>query len=104
MTTVFIAQPWQGRTEEEVIRERCAIADKLRQIYGEIEIIANFSPALNAINGPIAVRAFAKEVEMLSDARVAAFGPGWSGDRGCRALHVVCKAFGMTVVEYGSLG
>lgn len=95
MKVVCIVQAMNGRSEDEIISERNAIAHKLQSALGEIEVIPSLTPAADAINGRVAVRLLAKELTLLSDADIAVFGAQWDSSRMCAALHRVCMDFGM---------
>ena len=83
---VFISQPMNGKSEEEILEERkYAIADAKRRFSGfgdDVEIIDSYLEDYNPTGGCIALKYLAKSIELLADADVAYFMKGWKDARG----------------------
>lgn len=79
---IFISQPMQGKTNEEIKTERERLIAKARERYGEdIEVIDSFFENAPADARPLWF--LGKSLELLSTADVAVFAPDWKSARGC---------------------
>lgn len=97
---VFISQPMNGKTDEEILEAREHIIDLVRNKYGEdAEIIGSFFDDYEPDEGNIPLKYLAKSIEMLADADVAVFGDGWSSARGCLIEYQCAAKYGITVVH-----
>lgn len=92
---VFISQPMNGKTEEEIKRERKKIEDSLCLVDAEV---------LNTIfeleiDNPIIY--LAKSIEQLAIADIVVFANGWKKARGCRIEHDIAKSYGKKILFLG---
>lgn len=97
MKKVFISQPMQGRTDEEIKRERQEIADMIIAEYGkDTEIIDSFFEDAPADARPLWF--LGKSLEMLSIADMAFFAKGWENARGCSLEHMACEEYRIEII------
>ena len=101
MTKVFISQPMNGKTDDEILAERQAIIELAKEYLGEIEIIDSFFAEAPHDAKPLWF--LGKSFELLADADVAYFADGWQLARGCKLEHDACIAYGIDTVEVYSL-
>ena len=118
MIKVFISQPMQGKTEEEImeIREKAikSIRDrKMKKVlagfdcinvlrddpHEEIVIMDSYFADYNPDSGCIPLKYLAKAIEMLADADIAYFAKGWQDARGCRIENKCAIEYGIKVIE-----
>lgn len=86
---VFISQPMNGKTDEEILRERDeAINEIKKNISDDIEVIDSFFQSAPVDARPLYF--LGKSLELLSTADIAYFCRGWDLARGCRIEHQCC--------------
>ena len=94
---LFISVPMRGREKEEFMKERENVADKVKSMYDDVEVIdsvlKDFDPNKN-----IPVHYLAKSIEFLSQADMAAFAEGWDEARGCVIEHTICEKYNIPIV------
>ena len=100
MKKLFISQPMNGKTEEEIlaVREK-AIASAKRYIGEDVEVIDSYFEDYNPENGCVPLKYLSKSLELLADADVAYFAIGWENARGCRIENQCAIAYGIYVIE-----
>lgn len=112
MKKVFISQPMNGRSDEEIKAEREYITDKIKSYYGQEPVTVidsffedaphHFCPTVRAeVRIPIDARPLwflGKSLELLSTADVAVFAKGWRSARGCIIEHECAVAYGIQKV------
>lgn len=90
---VFISQPMRDLSEEEiaVVREKCM--DYAKEILDDEEVIEipKFDPM--KMRGLRPARCLGMSIELMSDADLVIFAPGWQYARGCRIEHRVCQDY-----------
>lgn len=89
---VFISQPMNNRTEEDIFKERDEIVKKLKSVYDNITVIVgwttdNLSP----------IESIGKSIMMLNDVDLVVFADNWKLSRRCRIEYQVCIEYGITV-------
>lgn len=95
---VFISQPMNGKTDEEILRERDeAIKEIKKNISGDIEVIDSFFQSAPTDARPLWF--LGKSLELLSTADIAYFCRGWDLARGCRIEHQCCLEYGIKIFE-----
>lgn len=101
MKKLFISQPMNGKTEEEILKEREIAIESAKRNMGtdEIEVIDSYFEDYNPENGCIPLKYLAKSLELLADADVAYFVPGWENARGCKIENQAAIGYGITVIE-----
>lgn len=99
MKKVFISQPMNGLSDEEIRTNREAIINKLNEFkLGEFEIIDSYMADYNPEkNNPVAY--LGKSIEFLAQADLAVFGKGWQNARGCQIEHSVCVAYNIPIID-----
>lgn len=96
MKKLFISQPMNDKTDEEIKVERAKIVDACIKEYGEIEVIDSFFES-----SPHDVRPLwflAKSLELLSTADIVFFADGWKDYRGCKIEHECAVQYGIKIV------
>ena len=98
MRKVFISQPMNGKTDEEILKVREKAIESARKKLGEeVEVIDSFFQ-----NAPVDAKPLwflGKSIELLSTADVAYFAKGWETARGCRIENECAIAYGIDVIE-----
>lgn len=95
---IFISQPMQGKTNEEIKTERERLIAKARERYGEdIEVIDSFFENAPADARPLWF--LGKSLELLSTADVAVFAPDWESARGCSVENHCAIVYGIETLE-----
>ena len=90
---IFISQPMNGKTDEQIKMERDKVALKLLQQYGEnIEILDTIFD-LGEYTHPLVY--LGKSIEVLSQADLAYFMEGWDKARGCIAEYFCATRYGI---------
>lgn len=101
MIKVFISQPMNGKTDEEIkaVREK-AIASVKEKVDDEVEVIDSFFKDAPCEAKPLWF--LAKSLELLSSADTAYFAKGWEDARGCRIERECAEEYGIKCIEEGS--
>lgn len=92
---LFIAQPMNGLSEEDVLKKRSELISLAQLKYGNIDILDSYCEEIE--DSPI--KYLAKSIYKLADADLAIFAEGWKNYRGCRLEHSICKEYGIKVEE-----
>lgn len=97
MKKLFISQPMNGKTTDEIlsVREK-AIASAKRELGEEVEVIDSFFKDAPVDAKPLWY--LAKSLELLSTADVAFFAKGWEEARGCRIENTCAIEYGIELV------
>lgn len=99
MKKLFISQPMNGKTDEEikVARER-AIQSAKEQIGEDVEVIDSFFE--NAPHDAKPLWFLGKSLELLSGADISYFAKGWENARGCKIENTCAIEYGIqTIIE-----
>ena len=98
MTKLFISQPMNGKTDDEIkaVREK-AIQSAKEQIGEDVEVIDSFFE--NAPHDAKPLWFLGKSLQLLADADVAYFAKGWEDARGCKIEHTCASDYGIRVIE-----
>jgi len=96
---LFISQPMNGKTPEQIMSERVAAIDS--NFPGEeIEVIDSYfdeyPPSECKNNG---LWYLGKSLMLLASADVAYFAKGWQDARGCKIENECAIAYGIDVIE-----
>lgn len=96
MKTVFISQPMNGKTNEEIRTEREELIKILEKKGLTVidSIIAN-SPE-EACNEPVFY--LAKSIDLLSKVDYVYFMQGWEEARGCKIEHQIAEAYNIPIM------
>lgn len=112
MLKVFISQPMNGRTNEEIMTARtCAIDDIRNKIGDDFELLNNIFDDYptdadgnctddTKIAAPeyIPIKYLAKSIDVLAEANIVYFTWDYYIARGCRVEHEVARRYGKVVV------
>lgn len=80
MKKLFISQPMGGKTDEEIKAERAKAIESASELVGEsVEVIDSFFQSAPVGAKPLWF--LGKSLELLADADVAYFAPGWDDAR-----------------------
>lgn len=104
MKKIFISQPMNGLTDDEITRKRESAIKKLeRFMHGEeFEIIDSFFEAAPYDVKPLWF--LGKSLELLSTADYALFLKGWEKARGCKIENTCAQEYGIqTIYEESNL-
>lgn len=98
MKKLFISQPMNGKTDEEILKEREEAIKRAEELLKEpVETIDSFIQNAPAEAGPLWF--LGKSLELLSTADVVYFAKGWENARGCRIEHESAVQYNITVIE-----
>ena len=92
MTKIFISQPMNGKTTEEIENERNYIIDKLRE-NESVEIIDSFFKDKPYEASPLWY--LGESIKLMSEADVVFFCNGWQTARGCQIEHDCALEYGI---------
>ena len=93
MKKLFISQPMQGKSKEEILAERkVAICQAKEAVGDEVEIIDSYFENAPACNRPLCLK-------LLATADIAYFATGWEGARGCKIEHTCAEEYGVRIIE-----
>ena len=94
MKKLFISQPMRGKSDEEILMEREKAIKAAEKLVGEpVEVIDSFFQNAPADAKPLWF--LGKSLELLSNADVAYFAPGWKDARGCIIEHDCAISYGI---------
>lgn len=97
MKKLFISQPMNGKTDEEIIKEReRAIKLAKLELQEDVEVIDSFFQSAPHDARPLWF--LGKSFELLSKADVAYFAKGWQDARGCKMEHQACVEYGIKTI------
>ena len=102
MKKVFISQPMNGRSSEEIKVEREYLAYKIEEYYKHeekdpVQVIDSFIK--DAPQDANSLWFLGKSLELLSTADIAVFAKGWRSARGCVIEHECAVAYGIETIE-----
>ena len=96
MKKLFISQPMQGRSEEEVLQERARAIAKATAMVGEVEALETFFED-DLSKKPLDY--LADSLHYLARADIAFFIGDWKQYRGCLIEYECAKAYGIAIIE-----
>ena len=98
MKKLFISQPMQGKSKEEILAERkSAICQAKEAVGDEVEIIDSYFENAPACNRPLWF--LGESLKLLATADIAYFATGWEGARGCKIEHTCAEKYGVRIIE-----
>ena len=98
MKKLFISQPMRGKSDEEILVERQKAIEAAEKMIGEpVEVIDSFFEKAPVNAKPLWF--LGKSLELLADADVAYFAPGWEDARGCKIEHTCAVEYGINRIE-----
>lgn len=95
MKKIFISQPMKDKTDEQILKERERAVSVVKEKFNgeDVEIIDSFFQSAPHDAKPLWF--LGKSLELLADADVAYFAPGWNDARGCIIEHDCAIAYGI---------
>lgn len=100
MKKLFISQPMNGKTEEEILAVRKKAIESAKVMLNEnVEVIESYFEDYNLDKGCVPLKYLAKSLELLADADVAYFAKGWESARGCRIENQCAIEYGIDTIE-----
>lgn len=96
---VFISQPMNGKSEQEILEERADIISRIKEYNPDAEILDSYFDDYKPSTGNVALKYLSKSIEILADADEAWFGRGWENARGCKIEHDCAIAYGIGICE-----
>ena len=99
MTKVFVSQPMKDKTEQEILEERANIFQLAKDSFPDAELIDSYFDDYEPSTGNVGLKYLANSLELLADADVAYFAPGWGEARGCRIENECAIEYGIEVHE-----
>ena len=98
MKKLFISQPMNGKTDEEILRERQEAISVAQDIIGEeVQALETFFDDFGPDKKPL--HYLAKSLECLAEADIAYFAPGWENARGCKIEHQCAVEYNIDIIE-----
>ncbi len=98
MKKLFISQPMNGKTDEEILAVREKAIKSVEEKLGEsVESIDSFIQ--DAPHDAKPLWFLGKSLELLSSADIAYFVKGWSDYRGCRIEHECAVWYEIDIVD-----
>ena len=96
---LFISQPMNGRTNEEILKERQDAVNSVKEKFSgdEIEVIDSFFQ--DAPHDAKPLWFLGKSIELLSAADIVYFCKGWENARGCKIENTCAIEYGLYVIE-----
>lgn len=97
MKKLFISQPMNGKTNEDILNERnTAIESAKKLLSDDVEVIDSFFRDVPTNAKPLCF--LGKAIELLSTADIAYFAPGWRSARGCIIEHQCAVNYGVPII------
>lgn len=98
MKTLFVSQPFKGKTEEEVFSQRRMIKDKIEELIGE-ECLVIDQYHQTAPEGAGRFYYLSQDILMMDEADIIVFSPDWMTAKGCRVEHELAVSYGLNMIE-----
>ena len=98
---VFISQPMEGKTEDEILATREQANAGLKAAGYEVvnsTIDEGEAKPRSVMNESL--YNLAKSLEVMSECDTVFFCQGWRNARGCRVEHKAAVDYGMTIIEF----
>ena len=98
MKKVFISQPMNNKTEDEICADRKKLTIMTKALFDEeIKIIDSYFPNADKKEKPL--RLLGKGITLMADADAVVFARGWQEYRGCRIEHSCAFEYGKRIIE-----
>lgn len=98
MKKLFISQPMNGKTNDEIERARERAIREATEYLGEpVEVIDSFFK--NAPHDAKPLWFLAESIRLLADADLVYFAKGWKDARGCMIEHECAVQYGVPILE-----
>ena len=105
MIRVFISQPMDELSDEQIYKIRAEAERSVRKKFGrDLSVFVFGSPPKTEGYAPSDVKNsplwyLGVSIEMLADADVAYFVDGWKNARECIMEHEACKLYGIDIIK-----
>lgn len=104
MIKVFISQPMNGKSDEDILNERNRISEHIRKSFKdkEVKILDSYFEDFDvtALSGAnVALKYLAKSIGILAYADLLVLANGWEETRGCVIEEKCARLYGIDVVE-----
>lgn len=100
MKKVFISQPMNMLSKEDILKNRERAIKKIKEEFGEdIIILDSYVIEVPKVKMP-AIYCLGKAIEILAEADIVYFMKGWAHSRGCSIEHSVAINYGCFQVLY----
>ena len=105
MLKVFISQPMNGLSDEEILEARSTAIDEAKNILGDdIEILDSYfddyDPEAEGFDETvIPIKYLAKSIDILAEADVVYFVKGFRNNRGCQIEYNVANSYGKKILR-----
>ena len=97
MKKLFISQPMNGKTDEEILAAREKAIKSAEKYAGEpVEVIDSFIQGAPADAKPLWY--LGESLKLLADADIAYFAKGWDQARGCKIENECACKYGIELV------
>lgn len=97
MKKIFISQPMNGKTDDEILFERKKAIEVAKSIVNDdVEVIDSFFKGAPHDAKPLWF--LGKSLELLSTADCAVFLSGWDKARGCLIEKECCDKYGIETI------
>lgn len=101
MKKLFISQPMNGKTDEEILTERQVAIEKAKEILDEeVEVIDTFYTDFSPDAKPLEY--LARSIKDLASADIAYFAKGWDEKRGCKIEYECATQYGIKTITDGT--
>lgn len=101
MKKLFISQPINGKTDEEILAERKTAIVKAKELVGEeVEVIDTFYMDFSSNAKPLEY--LARSIADLAKVDVAYFAKGWDEERGCKIEYECAIQYGIQTITDSS--
>ena len=98
MKKLFISQPMRGKTDHQILLEREHAIESAKKVLGEeVEVIDSFFQNAPADANPLWY--LGKSLELMAEADIVYFAPGWKDARGCRVENHAAFEYGLVMME-----
>lgn len=98
MKKLFISQPMNGKSDDEILKERKYLNAKAEARTGEaFEVLDTFFASAPADAKPLWY--LGESLKYLAMADLAVFALDWSKARGCRIEHAAAEEYGIPTME-----
>jgi len=95
---LFISQPMNGKSDEEILAVRNEAIEKAKALINEdVEVLETFYDDFTPDAKPLEY--LARSISDLAKADVAYFAHGWNEKRGCKIEHQCAVDYGIAVLE-----
>ena len=99
MKKLFVSQPLKDKTMEEVVNTRAKLIFEAKEkLEEEVNVIDNLLIG-DIYKDATPLWYLGKSIELLSEADVVIFAPGWQNYRGCRIEHWCCEYYNIPIIE-----